>query len=334
MGFGGASEPLRHAAGKENVGACSNAFANAHSPVTVFAPLVATPSPTRAACTLQHPAMNLFLIGCAAVLVFAFIGFRRGVLRILAFFGSLLVAGLVASPLSRLALPLFERTHIVPRTLVSLGALLAAGLFAFIVVCAFCDWLLRRRERRREAEKLPRLQGWERLSGALFGGLWGAALFVLGLAGLHQLASIQQALEKGGLAPDADRKPLINYNTVKDRIEASPLAPVVAAANPHDAKIARIFGDLATVTGDPVLLDRFKQHPSIARLIENPELLRVAQDKEILQLLDQRRYYELLDHPKLAALLKDRELVAACGQVDLDAVLGEVLRRPAATPAP
>jgi len=277
--------------------------------------------------------MNLFLIGSAAVLLFAFIGFRRGLLRIVAFFVSLMVAGFVASRLSRLALPLCERAHIVPRTLASLGALLTAGLFAFIVLCAFCNWLLHRRERRREAEKLPRLQGWERLSGALFGGLWGAALFVLVLAGLHQLASIQQALEKGGLAPDADRKPLINYNTVKDRIEASSLAPVVAAANPHDAKIARIFGDLATVTGDPVLLERFKQHPSIARLIKNPELLHVIQDKEILQLLDQHRHYELLDHPKLAALLDNAELVAACRQVDLDAVLGEVLGRPPAKPA-
>jgi len=278
--------------------------------------------------------MNLALIGCAVVLLFSFFGYRRGLLRILAFFVSLLAAGLLASPLSRLTLTLFEHTHIVPLTLTSIAALLTAGLFAFIVVCVLGDWLLRRRERRRDAEKLPRLQSWERLSGALLGGLWGAALYVLVLAGLHQLASIQQALEKGGLAPDADRKPPIDYNTIKDRIDASTLAPVVAAATPHDAKIARIFGDLATVTGDPVLLDRFKRHPSIARLIENPELLRVAQDKEILQLLDQRRYYDLLDHPKLAALLKDRELVAACGRVDLDAVLAEVLRRPASTPAP
>ena len=279
-------------------------------------------------------AMKIALVGCVVVLLFSFLGYRRGLLRILTFLVSLLAAGLLASPLSRLALPLFESTQIVPLTLTSLAALLAAGLFAFIVVCVLGDWLLRRRERRRDAEKLPRLQGWERLSGALLGGLWGAALYVLVLAGLHQLASIQQALEKGGLAPAADRKPLIDYNTIKDRIDASTLAPVVAAANPHDAKIARIFGDLAIVTGDPVLIDRFKRHPSIARLIENPELLRVSQDKEILQLLDQRRYYALLDHPKLAALLKDRELVAACRQVDLNAVLAEVLRRPDSAPAP
>lgn len=271
--------------------------------------------------------MNLVLIGCLVVLLFSFVGNRRGVLRMLTFLFALLIAGLLAAPLGRTMLSLLGDMPGVPRTLAPLTALFVTGLAVFIVSDVLCNWPLRRRERRREEEALPRLRGWERLGGALLGALWGATLYILVLAGLHQLASVRQALEGAGVAPDPERKPKIDYTAVAARIDASPLASTVAAANPHDAKIARIFGNLATVTGDPVLVDRFLRHPAVAPLAENPELRRLTRDEEIRRLLDQRRYYELLDHPRLAALLKNRELVAACRQVDLDTVLREVLGR-------
>ena len=269
--------------------------------------------------------MNLVLVGCIVVLVFALVGYHRGLLRVLTLFVSLLGAGLLASPLAPFVQPVLVRIHFVPRTLVPLAGMLVAGLVLFVVFCVLFDWLLRRRERRREAEKLPRLQLCERLAGAIFGGLWGATLFVLVLAGLHQLASIRQSLDQAGMAPAADSKRLIDYDSIATAVDASAIAPVVAAANPYDAKLARIIGNLATVTGDPVLLARFQRHPSIAPLLDNPDLLAVARDVEVRNLLDQQRYYDLLDHPKIAALLQNRELVAACRQVDLDAVLVDVV---------
>lgn len=322
MGFEGFSEPLRQAAGKENVGANANAFASARTASS----LVDRTYPAQHHL-VPHScfSMNIALVGCIVVLVFALIGYNRGLLRVLALFVSLFGAGMLAAALAPVVQPAFGHFHLIPRALVPLAGMLAAGLTLFVVFCVLFDWLLRRRERRREAEKLPRLGLCERLAGAILGGLWGATLLVLILAGLHQLASIRQSLDKAGLAPAADGKRLIDYDSIAAAVDASAIAPVVAAANPYDAKLARIVGNLATVTGDPVLFARFQRHPSIAHLLENPDLLAVSRDAEVRNLLDQQRYYDLLDHPKIAALLQNRELVAACRQVDLDAVLLDVV---------
>ena len=52
--------------------------------------------------------MSITLIGLAAVLLFTVLGYRRGVLRIAAFLGSLLAAGVLAEPLAWIVRPLAE----------------------------------------------------------------------------------------------------------------------------------------------------------------------------------------------------------------------------------
>ena len=118
--------------------------------------------------------------------------------------------------------------------------------------------------------------------------------------------------------------PKNTYQTINAQIDASPLVGLVQRINPAEERIARVFGDLAKVTGDPVLVERFRTHPTIARLTDLPQLKAIAQDAELQQLVQNRQYYALLDHPKLAALLQDRALVAECRTVDLAAVLAEV----------
>ncbi len=308
--------------------------------------------------------MTITLIGCAVILLFAYLGYRRGLLRILAFFAALLIAGLLAMPLAPFARPLCDGARFIPQTLIPVAAPLAAGLTVFIVFSVVTGWLLRRRERSREAQNLPPTEAWQRLAGALFGALWGVALYILVLAGLHLLGNVERALVAGANPPPAsppregkpaaqvekpageprrtqpqvepatapDEKQPSRYGAILDQIDASPFAPAVRTVNPAEDKIARIFADLATVTGDDVLLARFQQHPAIHRLTARPELLEVAQDNQIRLLVEEHRYYELLDHPKLAALLKDREFVAECRKVDLAAVLDEVLGRENPTP--
>lgn len=309
--------------------------------------------------------MIVTLVGCVAILLFAFLGYRRGLLRILAFFVALLVAGLLAAPFSRFALALVEAVRFVPRTLVPLASLFAAGLAVFIALTALTGWLLSRRERAREAQNLPRTEPWERLCGALCGAVWGGALFILVLTGFHFLGTVEQALARfsdaemprsetplerpsprpadtsapAAPAPAESAAPGIalrrTYGEIQKQIDASPFAAVVRTVNPAEDRIARTFADLATVTADPVLLDRFQRHPTIFRLTGRPELLQVSQDNHIRELVEERRYYELLDHPKIAALLQDKAFVAECRKVDLEAVLAEVLRRPppAGTPS-
>ena len=280
--------------------------------------------------------MSVFWISLAAVLLFAFIGYSRGVLRIVAFLGALLLAGLAALPLGALFLPLLQRVGFIPRVLVPVVAPLAAGLVVLIVVDSLAKWALKRRARGREAQNLPRVDPWERLGGALLGGLWGCTLVALVLTGLHFLGRVNQELVKGTTPPpdriespanppsDEPAAPGTTYQTINAQIDASPFAGVVRRINPSEDSVAQIFGSLARVAGDQVLLERFRRHPAIARLTSLPQLRDVAEDGEIQQLLQRHDYYALLDHPKLAALAQDKALAAECRKVDLAAVLAEV----------
>jgi hypothetical protein len=269
--------------------------------------------------------MSVIWISLAAVLLFALLGYSRGVLRIVAFLGSLLLAGLAALPLGALLTPLLQRVGFIPRALVPVSAPLAAGLVVLVVVDSLAKWALRRRARGREAQNLPRVDPWERLAGALLGGLWGCTLVALVLTGLHFLGRVNRELAKAATPPPGEAaQPGTTYQTINTQIDASPLASVVRRINPAEDKVVQIFGSLARVAGDQVLLDRFRRHPAIARLTDLPQLKDAAADVEIQQLLDRRDYYALLDHPKLAALAQDKELVAECRKVDLAAVLTEV----------
>lgn len=282
--------------------------------------------------------MTVIWISLAAVLLFIFIGYRRGILRILALIGALLLAGLAAIPLGAQLLPLVQRAGFIPRALMPIAAPLAAGLVVFIVLSCVASWLLSRRELGREAQKLPRLEPWEKLGGAVLGGLWGCTLVMLVVTGLHLLGRVDEELAQAtGEAerPEAaqstpsEAAPRNAYQQINRQIDASPLATVIQQVNPSEERIARTFGNLAKVTSDPVLLERFRTHPSIARLTNLPQLKAVAQDPEIQRLLQTRQYYALLDDPKLAALLEDKALVEECRTVDLEAILAEVqLRSP------
>ncbi|MBK8477388.1 MAG: CvpA family protein [Opitutaceae bacterium] len=277
--------------------------------------------------------MTVIWISLAAVLLFIFIGYRRGILRILALIGALLLAGLAAIPLGASLLPLVQRAGFIPRALMPIAAPLAAGLVVFIVLSGVASWLLSRRELGREAQKLPRMEPWEKLGGAVLGGLWGCTLVVLVLTGLHLLGRVDQELAQATgetqKAEAAESVPAANtprnaYQQLNQQIDASPLATIVQQVNPAEERVAKVFGNLAKVTSDPVLLEHLRTHPSIARLTNLPQLKAVAQDPEIQRLLRERQYYALLDDPKLAGLLEDKALVEECRKVDLEAVLAEV----------
>jgi uncharacterized membrane protein required for colicin V production len=304
--------------------------------------------------------MYVLWTGLAAVLLLTILGYRRGVLRIIAFIGALLLGGMAAQPLAGTFLPLVQHIGFIPRALLPVAAPLAAGLVVFIVLSCVASWLLRHRELVREVQRLPRLQTWEKVGGAALGAVWGCALVVLVVAGLHLLGRVEKELARENTSPPAPlvlevqtpaaikapvpgsspaiapTAPLADapvatttlYQKINQQIDTSPLASVVQRVNPSEERIARIFGDLTTVTGDPVLLERFRNHPSIARLTALPQLKDAAQDPELQRLLESRQYYALLDHPKIAILLQDKALVAEYRKIDLEAVLAEARKTP------
>jgi uncharacterized membrane protein required for colicin V production len=283
--------------------------------------------------------MIITLAGLVLVALFAFLGYRRGLLRIAAFLVSLLLAGLLAGPLAGIVQPLAARSHLIPLALQPLAALLIAGLLVLGILLPLTSWWLRRRERSRQAANLPILQSWERIGGMLAGAAWGFFLVVLIVAGLHLLGSVEAALARASspaphpakAALPAENGPATAatpYQVLSAEIDASAFAPLVKKVDPVETAVATTLADLTTVTGDPALLARFQKHPAIARFTSNPRLRELAQDFEITRLVQERRYYVLLDNPKVAAVLQDKALVAELRQVEIRKILREVIEHP------
>ena len=273
--------------------------------------------------------MIITLIGFATVALFAALGYRRGVLSIAAAVLSLVLASMLADPLAGNLRPLVEKMAWIPLALKSLAALLFTGLILLVILLLLTSWWLRRREQRRLAASLPVLQRWERIGGVLTGALWGLGLFLLVLTGLHLLGTAEDSLARTTSAPRPNPEQAIasegNYQSIRKQIDASAFSPLVQQAVPLEDTLTTTLADLTKVAGDPALLEKFQQHPVIARFIYDPRLRALAHDEEIARLVQARQYYALLDNPRIAAVLHDKALVKELRQVEIRKVLREVI---------
>jgi len=272
--------------------------------------------------------MLVTLIGIVTVALFAALGYRRGVLSIVAVLFSLLVAGVLAEPLAGIMRPLVEEMPWIPLTLKSLAALLIAGLILLVFLLVLTSWWLRRREKSRLAANLPVLPQWERIGGILTGALWGLGLFLLVLTGLHLLGTVEESLARAQSSrstPELAKAPEGNYHIAKEQIDASAFAHLVQPAVPIENALTTTLADLTKVAGNPVLLESFQRHPVIARFIRDPRLRALAQDGEIGRLVQARQYYVLLDNAKIAAVLQDKAPFAELRQVEIRKILREVI---------
>ena len=292
------------------------------------------------------------LIGFVVVILLGAFGYKRGLFRILAAFGSFLLASVSAKPCSVLLLGLVGMSGQVPKALVPLTAQLLAGLLFFFLLSFLTGRILDNRDEVREQLNETLMADWERFGGAVLGTAWGVFLVVFTLTGLHMVGAVEEALVQTPAAAaregrwaaatvtsyvnemeEAQREPLpaAKLGELKEQIDYSAFGVLVRKADPVDEKVKDIFRNLALVVGDPQLYERFKHHQVIARFTGDPRILALSEDMEIQGQLRAGQYYRLLDNGKIAALLNDRDLYRQLEGVEIAAILQEVIaegRRP------
>lgn len=269
--------------------------------------------------------MTFTLYGAALILVFALLGYFRGALRIVAAVLSLAAAAPLAMALAPHFTELAASLPHVPKALAPFAAILLAGIIFFIALILIAEILLRVRKRRREERNLPPMEPWERWGGAILGASWGLFLVVLIFVGIDIIGSFESAMTGITTDPKKTAAKPGEFTALKEEVETSIFAPLVQKANPVDEKVARTFQNLTTVISDPALFEKFTNHPTVAKLARHPRLIAVAQDPEIQQLIQQNDFYGLLDNPKIAELLQDKELFLQLKDVDMEAILTEIL---------
>ena len=293
------------------------------------------------------------LIGFAAVILFCVFGYKRGLFRILAAFGSFLLASVLAKPCSVLLLGLVGMSGQVPRTLVPLASQLLAGLLVFFLLSSLVGRILDNREEVREQLNEPHtVAAWEHIGGAVLGMAWGIFLVVFTLTGLHMIGTVEEVLVQSpatatgepGAAPGTagtfvnemevvqqESLPAAKLGELKEQIDSSAFGVLVRKVDPVDETVKEIFRNLTLVVSNQDLYERFRNHQVIARFTGDPRMVALAEDMEIQGQLRDRQYYQLLDNVKIAALLNDRDLYRQLKDVEIAAILQEIIdkdRRP------
>lgn len=291
----------------------------------------------------------IVLITLVVVLLFAFIGYFRGLLKILLTFVAFFAAAVAGKPLAPMIRPVVDKLDFIPRTLKPLSAFIFMALIVFLVIMIIGEILFMIRSRMRKQAQLPPMESWERIGGMAAGGLWGFCLVMICLVGVsligrvsqivtypERAASVQRQIDSGGElteeeleaieettenAPSSFSNAFIDWQ--KD-IENSILGPLVRAANPLDDTVRRVMEDLIYILNDPVMFERFRSHPDIVRFTSHPKLMALAEDSEIQIQIQNMELFDLLDNEKIAALLEDKELMAELKTMDFIRVLREV----------
>ncbi len=107
-------------------------------------------------------------------------------------------------------------------------------------------------------------------------------------------------------------------------MEHSPFEGVVESVSPVTLNTEEVLRNLTIVVGDPVLFERFRQHPTVKALMADPTVKELSEDREVARLVVEGRYTDLLDHPRLIDAVQKDEVRAKFARVDIAAILNEV----------
>lgn len=287
--------------------------------------------------------MSINLMGILLIGLFIVIGFLRGILRIIIAFLALLISALLAKPFSFLLSWLINKIDLIPLALKPLATFIATALLLFIIFLFIGSFIISLREKRREGEGLPPIPIWERVGGAILGGLWGLFLTLLILTGIEMIGNVEDAFlkfssqaQKVQKTDDFFKKDWFklkkeevrssSFPLLKEKVHDSLFGSLVQKVNPVDEKAVKMIEQLLTVISDPELLEKFRNHPEISNITKNPKFLELTEDEEILKALDSSDIFTLLNNQKIADLMKDKELLTELKRIDFERILDEILK--------
>ncbi|OPY05646.1 MAG: hypothetical protein A4E66_02397 [Syntrophus sp. PtaB.Bin001] len=269
--------------------------------------------------------------GVVLALLFACVGYFRGIIQMLISLFCFALAAILAKPCSYLILWIFTGTHIVPKALVPIVGQLSAGLLLFSLFSFAIEFYFKaKRGGSEQPAAKPVLMKGERYTGAALGGAWGVFLAFFILTGIHLIGSVEEAIGTGteDQAIEESKQSAITpgvFTNLKNEIEASFCGSMVKKADPVEGKVGQIFRDLTIVMKNPELFERFKNHQAIVRFTHDSRMIQLAGDPEIERLLQTNHYYKLLDNEKIASLLNDGKLFKEMKALDMSSILKEVM---------
>lgn len=283
------------------------------------------------------------LIGLLLIALFAFSGYKRGLLRMFASLLALAIAGLICQPFSGVGAVFLPSS--VPKVFAPLGGTLVAGIFFFVILNFLIGIPLNKQAKAREEAGEPKVLPWEAYTGLVFGAVWGLGISVLIFSGIAAIGRAQRAVRRSeamvtyrekhpgpwGTIMEKDLRQVLEVGPPPEqgeawaeKVESSIFAPVVDRVNPLDEKVEKTLTDLSVVCNDPQLFMLLQAHPKVQTFMANPIFIGLAQDPEIAQAVRAGNYKAVLDHPKISQVAQDPQLRQQMKELKIDQLLAEI----------
>jgi len=231
--------------------------------------------------------LDLLVVIC--VLIFALIGFLRGILHEALMAGALIVTYLVSADLSSpFTAGVLAASSAPAGTAYTIGRL-AAGIVAFFSLAAAARIADKRIGRTRRGYLLP----WNRNLGLLAGLVFGVLVAFCGLC-------VADAFYKAYPESQGGWTKFVG-NSVS-RAWVSPFNPADRLLLTDSLKLLRVAAD------DPDKLDELRQREAVAKLLDHPKIKDILDDPELMEAIGSRDIRRVAVDEKVRALLEDEEL--------------------------
>lgn len=270
-------------------------------------------SPRPKACNPRHCGafgMGVDLIVLILVVLFAFLGYRRGLLRHIASLGALVVASLGAGIVGARGAALLAGRSAMPSPTVYALSCIVAWLVLFAAGRLLFGWAARKLGSDKQGEPKP----WNRKLGALAGA--GEALLISWL-----VIGILDAL------PEDFRKERLPR--VHSELEGSPFTNwVVRPTSPARLlEIQPLVSDLAVLSEHPEALRGLERRGEIQKIIAHKKVQAILADSELTKDWLDARYGRFFSSPKVREALEDSELRAMLRELPVRSILHEAAER-------
>lgn len=274
----------------------------------------------------SEPNLRLIMLGLAVA--FAVMGFVRGIGRLILLAASLAAGAAAAFAWLRYApewrFSWWEQT---PEEFIKWGAI-AAGL---LVAWAFRRFLHTLFKGPGEMDRRTRIRGG--LLGfipAIFL-LWGGAVAVRWAGAASYLRQVERAVKAEDLKPLEESDLLARLSRSMNK---GLLGDVLNRTDPMDSREAEALGTLLMLQWKETVWRRAWRHPAAGPVIQQPSFQRLKEDKDVWHAISFFHYSRLLALPEMETALSDRVLREAALNLDMDAVLAEVITGHAAEAPP
>ncbi|MBS2036618.1 hypothetical protein JST97_16630 [bacterium] len=283
------------------------------------------------------------LIGLLLIGLFAYSGYKRGLVRMFASLLALAVAGLLCQPFKGLGAIFLPSS--VPKIFAPLGGALVIGVVLFIVLDFAIGIPIKKQAKAREEAGQPKVLPWEAYTGLAFGVVWGLGISVLIFSGIAAIGRAQRVVRRSDAMVTYREKHPGPWGTIKEtelrqvlevgpppeqgevwaeQVENSIFAPVVHQVNPLDEKMEKTLTDLSVVCNDPQLFTLFQAHPKVQEFMSNPIMVGLSQDPQIAEAIRAGNYKEVMDNPKISQVAQDPVLRQKLKELKIDQLLTEI----------